>query len=381
MAFELKRIAFGLDSERGSLKLLAGKKGSHMKSILSLILVLGFSSTVFAWGERGHHTICEVATRLVKTPELAEFLKGRLHVMGHACNLPDIQWRNLVPPQKIGDATHFLDPENLGYTIDTVPTDLKQIFADKEGKYSDLLKRNINVYEDLGTGWWRYDQFFRLAVADGASAKSMEADIAISKEQFNSAISSMIANMGIMGHFVGDASMPYHNTADYDGWSSGHGGIHGFYETKLVNEMNFNITTRVYDRANFLRKKTPTDLSISAVERVRKVSIDAFRDFKRIQKLDVVVTPSELKVNPDGTTTKVYAVRKEPKEVLKSFEPLIVNELAMSALALADTWDQIYAEAGKPNLKFYSSYAYPMTVDFVAPDYQTRTPASIKKGK
>src|SRR5262245_28714833 len=109
-----------------------------MKTILFFLMLL--PQLTFAWGERGHHTVCQVATQLVKDPYLANFLKGRMHSMGHTCNVPDIYWKDLGEVAKIGDATHFLDPENLGYTLETVPTDFKQIIQDKQGKYSEVLK-------------------------------------------------------------------------------------------------------------------------------------------------------------------------------------------------------------------------------------------------
>ena len=322
-----------------------------------------------AWGERGHHTLCEVAAQLVAEPELEAFLKGRMHMMGHLCNIPDIYWRDLGAVAKVGDATHFLDPENLGYTLETVPMDLQQIIKDKQGKYSEVLKRNINIAEDLGSSWWRYDQFYKRAVNEAKTAKSTEATAqAEGKEKYNSAILGMLTNMGIMGHFIGDAAQPYHNTYDYDGWMTGAGGIHSYYETAVVNELSPSLDQEIFDGAVLIRAKQKRGAK-TPVEHIRDVAISTFKDFEVIKKRDVVLEPSKIKTNPDGTTTKTKAKRKDAKETAKVFRQLVVRQMAAAALGLAQTWDQIYVDAGKPNLKLYNSYKYPLQPEFVPPDY------------
>jgi hypothetical protein len=59
-----------------------------MKIILVLFAVFTFdltgASSALAWGERGHHLICQVATRLVKEEKIKTFLETRGDIMGHA---------------------------------------------------------------------------------------------------------------------------------------------------------------------------------------------------------------------------------------------------------------------------------------------------------
>ena len=49
----------------------------HSIRLGCLVIISVFSLKSFAWGERGHHVICEVSTRLVESEELADFLQGR----------------------------------------------------------------------------------------------------------------------------------------------------------------------------------------------------------------------------------------------------------------------------------------------------------------
>ncbi len=354
-----------------------------------LFFALCFSqSTAWSWAERGHHTLCEVATRLVSNPDLANFLKSRLHLMGHACNIPDIYWRDLGLIAKVGDDAHFMNPENLGYTLESVPLDIDQIISEKEGKYSEVLKRNIVVLKDLGSSWWRYDQFYRRAVLDGKLAKTFEKDASVvfpvgqtnpAKDKFHSAILGMMTNMGIMGHFIGDASQPFHNTNDYDGWNVKHGGIHGYYESLIVSELSITLPGKVYQEAVSIKNgKDRIPEGASPIETIRYVASRSFPELSTILKLDPVIQPSQILTNPNGTLTRIPAQRKLPAEVALDFESTIVHQLALSAVGLAQTWDQIYIEAGKPNLVLYTSYKYPLAPDFVAPDYGlVRKPNSV----
>jgi hypothetical protein len=68
---------------------------------------------------------------------------------------------------------------------------------------------------------------------------------------------------------------------------------------------------------------------------------------------------------------KTAAERKPPEENLKNFSSLITEQMARSAVLLAQLWDQMYKEAGEPELKSYKSYRYPLTPEFVTPDYYT----------
>jgi hypothetical protein len=363
---------------------------SKFFSKILLILLLLAPSFCFAWGERGHHTICEVAAKLVKSPELASLLKEKTHMMGHVCNVPDIYWRNLGTVSKSGDATHFLDPENLGYSLNNLPTDYQQILTDKQGKYSEVLKKNIDVAEDLGSSWWRYDQFYRRALADEKTVKELDLklqnlskeDPSLSdlKDRFNNATVSMITNMGLMGHFIGDASQPYHNTNDYDGWQTNQGGIHAYYETKVVSELPLSLQQEVYDAAIMLAGDQTTNPT-TAIEKIRSVSLAGLQDLPRLRALDVVLEPSKVITHPDGSETKTPAKRKNPSETAKDFKAMIINEMALSALGLAQTWDQINLEAGSPSFKSFSSFKYPLQPDFVAPDYTSKSPISTKHKK
>ena len=357
------------------------------KFIATILLFTAFSQKSFAWGERGHHEICVVATHLVKSSELRKFLTSRSHTMGHLCNVPDIHWRQLGEKGKSGTSTHFIDIDALPLTPENTPLDLNKIISQYDGHYNKVLNKKINIMNDYGTLWWRYDQFYRLALAAGKqSAQDAEVlkaikvkpalakDTEIDRKDFNKAVLQMITYMGIMGHFIADASQPYHNTADYDGWHSQHGGIHAYYESDVVNAFPTGFEDRLLRAAKIFEKskdwksmkdKTP-------IEIIKKVSTMAYKDLGEIKKLDKVIA-SSAQITEEGRKSKLPARRKPAEETAKSFERLVTKQAAWSAVALAATWDRIYKESGSFDLVLYKSYDYPLAPEFVAPDYGPKT--------
>lgn len=358
---------------------------SILFSVFAISTLLSFSSTTFAWGERGHHEICAVATRLVKNPELKKFLntigQANSHMMGHLCNIPDIYWKQ--SGDKPTYASHFIDIDALPMTPEETPLDLMKIVAEHDGKFNKTLNKKINIITDYGTLWWRYDQFYRLALAaarkSADAAKVLDAvkvkpalanDTNVDKKDYNKAVLQMITYMGLMGHYIGDASMPYHNTHDYDGWHSQHGGIHSYYEADIVNELPLNFEERMFKAAkNFANSKVWKETkNKTPIEIIKKISTLAYKDLGEIRKLDKVLATSA-QVQQEGSKSKHPAKRKSAADMAKTFENLIIKQTAWSAVALSETWDKIYSESGKFDLTLYKSYDYPITPEFVPLDY------------
>jgi len=344
----------------GCLKTGTGGIMKHLGRIAVAISLVA-SQYALGWGERGHHTICEVATRLVQNHQLKAYLLGKGHQMGHVCNIPDIYWRDLGPQAKSGDAAHFLNPQKLGYTIESLPTDFDAIVANA-GKPAS------KVADELGSLWWRADQFFREAVDGGQRAKRSKFPDAKHEQDktlpFNRGIYDMLVSMGLMGHFVGDASQPFHNDEDYDGYAAGHGGIHAYYETASVNAMGLDLITEVEAAALDLRAKKDLDLdSGTVVERMKRLSISAAHDLKAVEAADEILSPSQDRPH------QFVAKRPPSAQGAKAFQNLIVPELARSSLLLAKFWDEAFESSGSPDLFKYHSYRYPLAPDFADLDY------------
>lgn len=347
-----------------------------MKKYFLIAAISLIASQSFAWGGRGHSAICEAAVNLVTEPGLKAFVQTRPHTMGHLCNIPDIYWKGLGGAVgKIGNPTHFIDAEILGLPLKDIPTDYSKIMAEHTGQ-ENKVKPDLKIFSiptEFGSLWWRADQFARRIAAQKEEFAKAAIPANGKEEQddslpYNKAAYEMMINMGLMGHFVGDASQPIHNSVDYDGYMSGHGGIHSYYEEQVVVYFDADLQARIARTARAMKSKASFLKPSSTVEKMKALSILSFADIKEIYKLDPVLKPSTLS-KEKGMEIKKAAERKPAAEGYKVFNKLIVKDMARSALLLAKIWDESYVAAGKPNLDVYRSFKYPFTPEFIPPDY------------
>ncbi|MBC7466523.1 MAG: hypothetical protein H7256_11075 [Bdellovibrio sp.] len=343
--------------------------------LLAALSIVSFQQKAFAWGARGHASICEAAVFLVKNQNLKEYLQNKPDMMGHLCNIPDIYWKSLSDDaRKYGDPGHFMDVEILGIKVKEVPTDYKHIVETYTGtpnKFKEGAKI-FSVPNELGSNWWRADQFYRRALEDGKKLKTATAPSTSKEEQdenfeYNKSFYNMIVNMGLMGHFVGDNGQPFHSTSDYDGYAAGHGGIHAYFEDSSVAYFGPDLVALITNKAKTLNK-APFLKPGSVVEKMRALGEISNSEMKDILKLDPMTKPSSVKEDK-GMKIRTPAERKSAAVGFKKFEKLFVIEMARSAALLAQLWDQAYVEAGEPAIKAYKSYKYPLTPEFVMPDY------------
>lgn len=333
-----------------------------------------------AWGGRGHATICESAVYLVKEKGLQEYLHNKPQMMGHLCNMPDFYWRSLGGDAvKLGSPTHFIDIEVLGLAVEDIPTDYKKIIDTYTGKPNQFKKGAtiFSVPTEVGSVWWRADQFYRRFLTfnndlKAAAAPKNPKEANDDNLPYNKATYEMSVSLGLMGHFVGDTSQPLHTSADYDGYGTGHGGLHAYYEDEVVSQFDGDLQARVLKEARSMKNASFLKPG-TVVEKMKRLSEASIAEYSEIKKLDPVLKPSTIE-NEKGLEIKTPAVRQSSEVGYKRFNKMIVKELARSSLLLANLWDQAYIEAGRPKLSASKLYKYPLTVDFVAPDYISTLP-------
>lgn len=346
-----------------------------MKHLLACLLF--FSSVqAFAWGGRGHDTICRVASFLVKEQGLQDYLHNKPQMMGHLCNMPDFYWKSLGgEANQLGNSTHFIDIEVIGLDVKDIPTDFKKLSADFTGKPNKFKNDGSTIKSiptEFGSSWWRVDQFMRLI--EGLSKEfALAPPPANFKEEqnndlpYNKLTYQMFVSMGLMGHFVADNAQPFHTTADYDGYAAGHGGIHAYFEDAVVGQFDGDLDHLVLKEARAL--KNPKFLKpVTAIEKMKVLSVISNEEIPKLLKLDPIKKKSTL-VKEKGMELKTAAEREPAAVAFKKMKPMIVTEMARGAVLLAHLWDEAYVKAGKPKVGAYKSYKYPFTVDFVAPDY------------
>ena len=362
-----------------------------MKKILilaSFFCSMFISNLAFGWGGRGHAAICESAAYLVQNQNLKEYLQNKPHMMAHLCNIPDIAWRNLDSQFTAhGNPTHYINAELIGVQIKAVPLELNTIIEKYTGT-DNRIKENskiVSIPQDMGTNWWRADQFYRRAVEFGTELKKQTAPTNSKEEQddnlsYNKLFFEMIMSMGLMGHFVGDNSQPFHLTSDHDGYAAGHGGIHAYYEDSAVAFFGADLQSKIVIAAKKMKPNAKFLKGTNTIEKMRALGEISADEVKAILKVDPIITPSTLKIEK-GMSLKTAAKRQPANIGFKKFEKLMITQMTRSALLLANLWDGVYAAAGNPEAKAYKSYKYPLIPEFVMPDYYDTKSTDIKTRK
>ncbi len=363
---------------------------SHgMKRLTALALVIGLAAPprASAWGERGHDIVTRVAVRLLAakiakgTPLATQF--GRKEFMlGHLSNVPDIVWRNQGEAiEKVNAPTHFLDLEYVSpeLTFDTIPRTpsaalarMRELCAHPPKGYVCAAKEGSAPDESsAGTAPWRAGQLYRLTV------ESLKASTANGKSD-DAAIDRAFLTAGIMSHFVGDLGNPYHATVAYDGWESGQGGIHSYFESAVVSSYRLALDQEVFDAAltghgleRALKQLPASDragLSRDPVALAMALALDSRSRLDAANAIDVkFAILKKSGTGPDGK--RVSAERRDPSELRFKFHELTVERLSTAAEILATLWLFAWEDAGKPDFKGYRSFAYPVSPEFIQPDY------------
>ncbi len=341
---------------------------------LLFIFCIGHSQLAMAWGERGHDLVARVAARLLiqdhsAAPQLTQPFAFKEHMLGHLANVPDIVWRNGdAATREQNSPTHYFNIDRLIKmpSATALPLTISQAYAAAKEQKLELSNR-------VGTAPWRIQQLgqsMRQQFADAGKALARKKP---SEKGLNAAVDRALLHGGIMAHFVGDLGNPMHTVADYDGYGSGQGGLHAYFESEAVGALDLTLDHEVMQAALLhplkpLRTKYASQLAKldAPLEIAWILVLDSFGKRDQILQLDkqhALLRPSQQE------PLQIAATRRPAADTATKFRPLIVERLALAANALAEIWFWSWQAAGKPNLADYMSWEYPVRPDFIEPDY------------
>lgn len=361
-------------------------------SLMSAILGLCFSASAFAWGERGHDLVTRIAARLLAEDkehgsQLANAFIPKEHMLAHLANVPDIVWRNIGKEvENINGPTHYVDLEYI--TMSPKIANMPRSAGESEAAMKKLCTEKPAGYicpdgsgsapkaSAAGTAPFRVRQLADSMQAAFQRAKDAQNDSGeAGGKAFTAAVNEALVYGGILSHFVGDLANPYHTTRDYNGYEIGAGGVHGYFESDIVNTFDLKWDAEVMARAQKLR-----DLS-----RLKKIlagqkdgdqdplliawaqSIESFDNLKKLQDIDFKFAVTKKGSNEKGL--KIKAERKPPAQVAQHYRDIATDRVAQGAATLAWIWKNAWIRGGRPDLSGFASYDYRTTPEFINPDY------------
>lgn len=194
---------------------------------LALIAVAGSTVQVEAWGNTGHRMIGVLAMAnlpddlpaFLRTPEAAAQI-------GELSREPD-RWKGAGQPHdRERDTAHFVDMLDDGTvmvpggpSIDGLPELKSQFDAALIAAGSDVNTAGYLPYAMMDSWQQVVRDFAYWRVLTAAAAR--ETDIAKKAwylEDLKRREALILRDIGVLGHYLGDAAQPHHTTIHYNGW-------------------------------------------------------------------------------------------------------------------------------------------------------------------
>lgn len=271
------------------------------KLALALLAALAFATPVFAWGHTGHGIVNHLAVELLPEGPLKSLFKHhQAYIKAHSVD-PDVyksKHRAEEGPK------HYLNLDANGTKAEDYPRQWKAV-VDKFGLHTATKQGRLP--------WATQESFDELV----AAFKAKDGTKIIEKATW-------------LGHYVGDAHVPFHACTNHDGADTGQKGIHSIWESAMLDH---NEDLMAKEAAKLASNMAPAEIQGEVFD----------------WTFDRLVAGDHL---AHEVLTKDKGNRAEGREkaLLKGTGEIAQKRLAESASGLASLWLTAYAKAGKPEL-------------------------------
>jgi len=216
---------------------------------------------------------------------------------------------------------HFIDLENYGNNVDSLPRDWKSAVA----KYSsDTLKKYGYVP-------------YQILIEDSLLVNALK--------QKNA--DSIFFYAVDLAHYIEDANVPLHTTNNYDGQFTNQKGLHALWES-TIPELELG-TYNLYNKHKVVYIKDKAVVIRNAIQRAHNLLPEMFEKEKEVAKN----FPGNSKYEETVRYGKKAIVYTDAfaKQYAAALGSTINDQLNNSANMVADFWYTAWVDAGKPDLK------------------------------
>ena len=296
----------------------------NYKIILSFILPILFSFSTFKiretknWGFFGHQRINRIAV-FTLPPEMFGFYKEHIEFLTDHAVDPDKR-RYAID----GEAQrHFID-------IDHYKTDTSDVFSVFPKKWeAAVAKFSEDTLQAYGIVPWHI-QTMKYRLQKAFEEKNVDLILKYSAE---------------IGHYIADAHVPLHTTENYNGQLTNQKGIHGLWESRIV-ELNA-------DHYDFFIGKSSYISNVSDfIWKVVKESHTALDSVFRLEKEVTADFNSDQKYSFEtrgNIVTQVYSF-EFCREYSKRMNGMVERRMRNAVLAVGCFWLTAWVDAGQPDL-------------------------------
>ena len=311
--------------------------------LFSLPLSLLALNHALAWGPLGHRMVAETAALLVQQDQPAWgllFSQNRT-VLGSNAILPDSLFRLTDgASSKLEAPTHYFD------------LDLVEKTAGKNA--IQTLPLSTPPSEKVGSSPWRAEQFSKRAQAKWKDGT----------------LDEVFFELGVMSHYTGDAAMPYHAIEDYDGVQTHEKGIHFYFETTCVDDLEPGISSEVLEMAKKNQKSWLSKWKDSLKNKERQTPVGMMLALLKDSE-SIVPSVSEVDLKKVVTSHGDEALkRKSAIDGCPAFRSILIERLAKGAVLTAELWEKTLPPESKWKDQKKVPFADPLWKStYPAPDY------------
>ncbi len=291
-----------------------------MKTVVSCITGCVVLILISAWGFFGHKKINNLAV-FTLPPEMIGFYKKNLTYLTETAVNPDRRRYSVVDEA----ARHYIDLDHYG---DSALYKMPRRWEEAEALYSEDTLKSYGIVP-----WHVYRMYLRLREAflmrDPQRVLRMSSEI---------------------GHYIGDAHVPLHTTENYNGQLTGQDGIHGFWESRLVE-----LYSEEYDffvgRAKYL-----PDPQLAIWDAVIESHLLKDSVLNEERKLSEKFGDRKFTFETKGrTTVKVYS-REYSEAYHKILRGMVERRMRAAVVMTGSFWYTAWVDAGQPDLDAFIGY-------------------------
>jgi len=287
------------------------------------------------WGYEGHKAIGQFAAGLVQNVRLHTLLTKNRSNLGTLANFPDTLWKNGQRPHEGPNHYADVDLSRPGIpSLEQQTPNAASIDPDIWRTYYTRINANPDINGKVSAGLlpFRIAQIFRALKADIVPGGDTE---------------EIVAAMGILAHYVGDACQPLHSTYLTNGdpfrFPNGHpspkmrglgkgfgGGVHSAYETGMIFENLDDLRSRVENAL------APPHAAPALIDTGREAAWETLELMRRaratLDPMEVVEFYAENKGEPD-VNARLWA----------EFGTRTVETMVDGCRVLAMLWDSVWS--------------------------------------
>ncbi|MBL1279095.1 MAG: S1/P1 Nuclease [Fluviicola sp.] len=289
--------------------------------VLSIPLFLGLGQKEFSqkkWGFFGHKRINRVAT-FTLPPEMFGFYKEHIEYL----------------------TEHAVDPDKRRYAVD----------GEAQRHYVDIdhySEHGENPFEIVPRRW--KDAVEKFSEDTLQAYGIVPWHIMVMKYRLQRAFESKNVDLILkysadIGHYIGDANVPLHTTENYNGQLTDQKGIHGLWESRLVeiNYKNYDYFVGKADYLENLEERIWQGVMAAhfALDSVFQMELDVTKDLGTDKKYSFEQRGS--------ITTRVYSYEFS-QEYHRRMNGMVERRLRSAISTVGSVWYTAWVDAGQPDL-------------------------------